>query len=526
MVAGNYRNRISERLLPDYHIPVVDIFAGPGGLGEGFSSYRDEKGKSVFRNVLSIENEKYAHSTLVLRHFYRSFQNEEIPDDYFRYLKSQISFDELFAKFEVRFRDAQTTAFKLTLRENNHKKIKQRIKSSLKNRKNWVLVGGPPCQAYSLVGRARMHGSAHFEKDKRHFLYKEYLKIITDHWPPVFLMENVKGLLSTKLSNEPIVNQIIADLSDPLKSLKKKTEGKKYLLFSLTEPGQILEGDNPRRFLVRAEKFGIPQARHRIFILGVREDIPIKPKQLKYRNSPTVEQTIGNLPLLRSGLSRRKDSAELWRRAIFAFKSEKINNYQHSSRFFDILMTEIENLFGDDANHPKFRQSQVYPALSDSKHATLNFVFDKRFPLLTAHETRGHMQSDLHRYFYCSMFAKSKGRSPKLVDFPEILYPNHRNLSQALKNNLFSDRFRVQLRDKLANTITSHISKDGHSFIHYDPAQCRSLTVREAARLQTFPDNYHFQGPRTSQYHQVGNAVPPFLAHQIAEVIAGIFFAM
>ena len=130
------------------------------------------------------------------------------------------------------------------------------------------------------------------------------------------------------------------------------------------------------------------------------------------------------------------------------------------------------------------------------------------------------MPSDLRRYAFASSFASVTGRSPKLADFPESLLPDHHNVELGRAGKMFSDRFRVQLPDQPSTTVTSHISKDGHYFIHYDPVQCRSLTVREAARLQTFPDNYRFEGPRTAQYHQVGNAVPPYLARQIAGIIA------
>ncbi len=127
------------------------------------------------------------------------------------------------------------------------------------------------------------------------------------------------------------------------------------------------------------------------------------------------------------------------------------------------------------------------------------------------------MSADLHRYFFSSCFAEAKKRSPTLDDFPESIQPNHQNKES------HKDRFKVQLRKKPSDTIVSHLRADGHYFIHYDPSQCRSLTVREAARLQTFPDNYFFCGSQTEQYRQVGNAVPPYLACQIAEVVEAIF---
>ena len=135
------------------------------------------------------------------------------------------------------------------------------------------------------------------------------------------------------------------------------------------------------------------------------------------------------------------------------------------------------------------------------------------------HISKSHMPLDIHRYFFSACYASVKRSTPMLRDFPKALWPKHKNIKNGIENGAFNDRFRVQVESLPATTVTSHISKDGHYYIHPDPSQARSLTVREAARIQTFPDNYFFCGPRTAQYSQVGNAVPPLLARTLAEIV-------
>jgi DNA (cytosine-5)-methyltransferase 1 len=148
---------------------------------------------------------------------------------------------------------------------------------------------------------------------------------------------------------------------------------------------------------------------------------------------------------------------------------------------------------------------------------------DREPEVLANHETKAHMPSDLLRYFFVATYGKVAKASPRLNDFPQVLLPEHKNVDRENPGaTIFKDRFRVQLESGPSMTVTSHMAKDGHAFIHFDPLQCRSLTVREAARLQTFPDSYVFLGNKTSQYTQVGNAVPPYLAMQIADVVGSI----
>jgi len=175
---------------------------------------------------------------------------------------------------------------------------------------------------------------------------------------------------------------------------------------------------------------------------------------------------------------------------------------------------------------PKIGLSRTESALS-GKTPTMPeslkaWYIDPNLNVVLNHETRGHMVDDLLRYSYCAAYAQIQGLSPKSPHFPQELAPAHANWD----TGKHSDRFRVQVADKYATTVTSHISKDGHYFVHYDPQQCRSLSVREAARLQTFPDNYIFEGTRTNQYVQVGNAVPPYLAFQIGQAILKVLSSL
>lgn len=502
--------------------PLVDVFAGPGGLGEGFSSLHDQEGAPVFRSAVSIEQDKFAHQTLVLRHFFKLFRAEDVPEEYYDYISGGISFEELKVKYSKEFEIASSSVLKIFLGPENHSFVKSEINSRIGKTKKWALVGGPPCQAYSLVGRSRMTGNPEFEDDPRHFLYKEYLQIIIDHRPPVFVMENVKGLLSAKIDGNLVITKIVSDLSCPKAALGNKENGLKYNLYSLSGEGEVKDDIDPRSFLVKAEEYGVPQARHRMFIVGVRNDLSIEPAQLQRKEAPTVRETIGSLPKIRSGISKGVDNPQKWQSEISDIGTD--NFLRELAQFpngFEII-SKINNLVPKLIKSPKRRVATRYQNVLSSNHAAIKGIVDKRIKKISSHESRGHMPSDLRRYFYSAIFSEVTGRTPKLSDFPKSLLPNHKNVELGRSGKMFSDRFRVQLPDKVSTTITSHISKDGHYFIHFDPLQSRSLTVREAARLQTFPDNYHFEGPRTSQYHQVGNAVPPYLAKQIGKIVASV----
>lgn len=513
-------------------IPIVDLFAGPGGLGEGFSSL------PAFHIAISAEMERSAHATLRLRAFYRNLKRlgGEAVTPYFLLCngKSGIPKDaNPLPEWDEQTRNAWVAAcneaLMLTLGEaNSNLRLDQAIRENgIDSKTPWVLIGGPPCQAYSLVGRARNKGNIDYraEEDPRHFLYKEYLRIIDKYKPQIFVMENVKGILSSKVNDSKIFQKILKDFV-----------GCGYRIFSLVTDTCFIPGDDPknidaRDFIVRAEHYGVPQARHRVILLGVRDDLcrekgaGWQPNVLQpIAESVSVRQVIGDLPSLRSKISKGEDSAERWAdllakhaRELAEEARKEDNELEDVADILDIvaIATRLPRDYG--IQRKQYRKSRKCPSELALWYEGLA---SKHLDFFMNHETRGHMESDLRRYLFAAAFAQAKGISPKgHKDFSlEGLTPAHKSW----KSGKFADRFRVQLEDQPSTTITSHIAKDGHYFIHYDPYQCRSLTVREAARLQTFPDDYFFQGNRTQQFHQVGNAVPPFLAFNIAKIVLSI----
>lgn len=357
--------------------PVIDVFAGPGGLGEGFASFDAGTGLSRFETIASIENERWSFRTLHLRHFLRSFSSGEFPEQYYDYIQGKISIEDLYQTFPGNKAHADRSALEIELGPENHDKVRGLISERLNKQSRWVLVGGPPCQAYSLVGRSRMKSDPAFESDTRHFLYREYLQIIIDHAPPVFVMENVKGLLSAKVGNESVIDRMTSDLRSPGIALNYGPADLRYRLYSISEDELPEVGTNPKLFLVRAERFGVPQARHRIFIVGVRDDIRNVPGRLRRGEPPTLKQAIGGLPPIRSGLSRGKDSLAAWQAAVASIDVATVQRELNGKRYAGALVDKLN--IGLRAPAPSLeRQSTLYPRKPLPDHEAFGAISDPR----------------------------------------------------------------------------------------------------------------------------------------------------
>jgi DNA (cytosine-5)-methyltransferase 1 len=628
---------------------IIDVFAGPGGLGEGFSAYKDDSGNFPFQIKISVEMEQFAHKTLRLRAFTRYFthRNIKLPKIYFdyisgtnkllgkllefrswgpvtendkrdwKYISPEFYCPDEFQEAKVLYKlnwkhtilaieKAIYEARRMTLgphEKDIHKAIQEQISEDTPT----ILIGGPPCQAFSTVGRSRRKGHVtnnvvtndgtpavwDQDNDGRTWLYKEYIKIINDFEPDIFIMENVRGMLSAKVEGEGgekvhVWKQIFSDLNKPSNVLGKKSSKLEYDIYSLATDSKFTGNSdelitlNSADFVLNAKYYGIPQARERVILLGVRKNISkalgkdfvaMLSKIDKEQQQTHVSDAIGDLPILRSGVGRQEhvfngvdspvksgvkkaDEFNFWNNELKKKLNDVIIRLQKSSNSHQQKVWDILNLaYASHAELAKKSRNftDVTGKTFKSTNESINQFSDLTFSRLATgtrskaeseyvdqlkkwyapegpkklvlnHETRTQMDSDLCRYIYSSSYSlivpgEGERINPRLPELEEVgLDPKgHKNKES------FLDRFRTQIWNKPATTITSHISKDGHYYIHPDPSQMRSFTVREAARIQTFPDNYFFEGPRTAQFIQVGNAVPPLLAYQIACKVNSLF---
>ncbi|QFT71772.1 DNA cytosine methyltransferase [Ruegeria sp. THAF33] len=502
---------------------IVDLFAGPGGLGEGFASLVED-GHAPFRIGISVEKEASAHRTLRLRAFLREYKARQgaLPDQFIDFHAGLVPEPDWSAVDAEAWQLAIDEARALELgTEAAATAIDGAIAKLRKNYDDTILIGGPPCQAYSMVGRARAKGKIGYvpEDDERHYLFREYIRVLERLRPAAFVMENVKGMLSSTVASRLVFEMLMEDLS----SLGTGQDHHYDLLSVRVEDGKasLQEAVRPSDFIVRAEEFGVPQRRHRVIIVGIRSDIAGKATRAEIAVSGltrTVSDVIGTMPDVRSGISRGRDDSLAWREEVV--EAAKLMADIHKGKENAPLRRAFSSVAKQmKSRAPNRRTASCLPDRYGNSNDELQSWLERpELSAITQHETRGHMAADLGRYLFAAVFGSVHGYSPKAADFPLALSPDHRNWH----SGVFNDRFRVQLADAAATTVTSHISKDGHYFIHPDPFQCRSLTVREAARLQTFPDDYLFMGNRTQQYVQVGNAVPPFLAVQIARLLNAI----
>ena len=411
----------------------IDLFAGAGGLSEGFI-------RAGFEAVAHVEMDKAACFSLKTRIAYHHLKESGQYDIYLSYLKDKLTRSELYAFVPD---ELLNTAINLPIGPEYNNAIYQSIDNNRNGKEIDVIIGGPPCQAYSLVGRARDENG--MKNDPRNYLYVQYANYLERYQPKFFVFENVLGLKS-------------ANDGSYLLNMEK--------LF-------LRKGYKMHVFTVEANNFGILQNRRRVIIIGWRNDfVPNIPDLEKIKTSSQeflVKSIFADLPVINAGEGKDK---------YLTYRS-KANNYLKSS--------SIRN----------------------------------GIKVLTQHVARPHTMQDKEIYKIAVQKWNEKGERLNYNDLPERL-KTHNN------RHSFFDRFKV-VADNLpwSQTVVAHIAKDGHYYIHPDITQNRSITVREAARLQSFPDDYYFEGitestSRTAAFKQIGNAVPPLLAYQIAEIVSGM----
>ena len=384
----------------------IDLFAGCGGLSEGF--YR--KG---YKDLLHLEIDKTACQTLKRRMEYYYYSNQEIED---AVLCADITSEGIIEEIDKRV----------------HEPVD-------------IIIGGPPCQAFSTVGRAVSPDS--MNNDPRNYLFENYLQILNHIKPKMFIFENVKGILSAHPQGVKIFDIIVREMS------------KTYKIVS-----------DPKTILLNAADYGVPQIRERVILIGVRKDIDYIDTEDIYKSIEKTHSDDGKyLPQYVTVGDAILDLPELQ-----AGEGEEIQKAKHNRRI-NAYLSRITNQSG----------------------------------LVYNHVARKHNDEDRERYRILSEHGNWQLKDLQTVR-PDLIHhdPKH-----------FGNRYTVQESGKPGRTVVAHLYKDGNLFIHPDSNQARTFTVREAARIQSFPDDFVFEGSRTDQYKQVGNAVPPLMAEAFATTL-------
>lgn len=399
----------------------IDLFAGAGGLSEGFI-------RAGFKPIAHVEMNKLACDTLTTRVAFHYLKANGIEKYYYQYLKEEIPREELLSHIP---KSLLKSVINSEISDKTISDIFSSITEQVKNKQVDLIIGGPPCQAYSIVGRAR--DPKNMEDDPRNHLYKQYVKFLDKFNPKMFVFENVPGMLSAK--NGEYFNKI-------KKAIKKA-------------------GYNFDYKVLNAKDFNVLQDRKRVILIGWQQDLDLqypefKIKEQKYK---ILKDLFSDLPALQNG----KGSM-----GMVKYK-RKTTEYLES--------TSIRN--------------------------GIDFT--------THHIARPHNENDLEIYRIAVDLWKEKKRL-NYATLPQRLI-KHKNTTS------FTNRFQVVNGDGISNTVVAHIAMDGHYYIHPDINQNRSITVREAARIQSFPDDFYFEGGRSAAFKQIGNAVPPLMAEEIAKQI-------
>lgn len=395
----------------------IDLFSGAGGLSEGFI-------RAGFNSIAHVEIDSKACQTLETRLTYHKLNSENNIVPYYDYISGKIDRDDFIKEFGNN--KISSSIINKEIGGKNNSGIFKTIDNLAKNKVIDIVIGGPPCQAYSLVGRSR--DKNRMKNDPRNFLYKEYGKYLKRYNPKVFVFENVLGLIT-------------ADKGSYFEDMQKYFRNIGYEL---------------KHTIQNSADFGVIQKRKRIILIGWQKKLNfVYPNFDKIANNYTVKDILLDLKKLEPG------------------EKENISKYTKPKNEY-LEKFEIRN--------------------------GINFV--------TQHITRPHNERDL-KIYEIAIKKLFQGERLKYPDLPKHL-KTHKN------EKSFVDRFKVVDPNGLAHTMVAHIAKDGHYYIYPDLKQIRSLSVREAARIQSFQDDYFFEGGRSAAFRQIGNAVPPLMAKEIA----------